>query len=187
MMGDHFMLGKGGYFEQSYHVPLIIRDPDAEAKSISVDRFTEAVDVAPTMIDLIGGEAPNWLDGRSLATFVTGVKAKDSRDAAHWEFDFRSIEKAAAETHFGLKPQQCNLAVIRSETHKYVHFGGGLPPLLFDLADDPGELVNRAGDPAYRGVRLEYAERLLAWRAAHLDQSLALTALTEEGAVSLAG
>ncbi|MIL09566.1 phosphonate monoester hydrolase, partial [Salmonella enterica subsp. enterica] len=27
MMGDHFMLGKGGFFEQSYHLPLVIRDP----------------------------------------------------------------------------------------------------------------------------------------------------------------
>jgi arylsulfatase A-like enzyme len=186
MMGDHFMLGKGGYFDQSYHVPLIIRDPDAETRGASVHRFTEAVDIAPTIIGLIGGEAPNWLDGRSLEPLVNNAEVKHWRHAAHWEFDFRSIEKAAAETHFGLSPQKCNLAVIRSETHKYVHFGG-LPPLLFDLADDPGELVNRADDRAYRGVRLEYAERLLAWRAAHLDQSLALTALTEEGAVSYAG
>src|SRR5262249_24614202 len=28
-MGDHWLLGKGGYFEQSYRVPLIVRDPRA--------------------------------------------------------------------------------------------------------------------------------------------------------------
>src|SRR3546814_12361771 len=27
MMGDHWTLGKFGYFDQAYHVPLILRDP----------------------------------------------------------------------------------------------------------------------------------------------------------------
>ena len=93
----------------------------------------------PTLLDLLGDTPPAHLDGRSLAPFLDGQDAGDWRDAAHWEFDFRSIAKGSAERHFGLKPQQCNLAVIRSEKVKYVHFGGGLPPLLFDLEDDPGE------------------------------------------------
>jgi hypothetical protein len=38
-----------------------------------------------------------------------------------------------------------------------------------------------ANDPAYLPVRLELAEKLLAWRAAHLDQSLALAELTDAG------
>jgi hypothetical protein len=69
------------------------------------------------------------------------------------------------------------------ERFKYVHFGGGLPPLLYDLEADPGELENLAGNLAFLPVRLELAERLLAWRAEHLDQSLALSALTEDGVV----
>ena len=35
--------------------------------------------------------------------------------------------------------------------------------------------------PAYRLARLDMAERLLAWRAEHLDQSLALSELTDDG------
>ncbi|TIW96649.1 MAG: phosphonate monoester hydrolase, partial [Mesorhizobium sp.] len=57
------------------------------------------------------------------------------------------------------------------------------PPLLFDLESDPGELDNLAADPKHLAVRLEFAERLLAWRAEHLDQSLALAELTEHGVV----
>ncbi len=37
---------------------------------------------------------------------------------------------------------QCNLAVIRDASFKYVHFAG-LPPLLFDLTKHPGELRER--------------------------------------------
>ncbi|MBX3597477.1 MAG: alkaline phosphatase family protein [Rhizobiaceae bacterium] len=180
MMGDHFMLGKGGYFDQSYHLPLIIRAP-GHVHDAQVEHFTEAVDLMPTVIELLGGQAPDHLDGCSLAPFLYGAEPAVWRDAAHWEFDFRSISDGPENQPFGLKPQQCNLAVVRTATHKYVHFNGGLPPLLFDLVNDPGELENRAHDPAYAGVRIEMAERLLAWRAEHLDQTLALSELTANG------
>ncbi|HEY6632541.1 MAG TPA: alkaline phosphatase family protein [Rhizobiaceae bacterium] len=184
MMGDHFLLGKGGFFDQSYHIPLIVRDPGRKkAAGTQVRHFTEAVDIMPTLLELLGAAPPAHLDGRSLTPFLDGKAPRGWRDGAHWEFDFRSVESAAAEKHFGLKPQQCNLAVLRMERFKYVHFGGGLPPLLYDLETDPGELDNLAGDPAFLPVRLELAERLLAWRAEHLDQSLALSALTDSGVV----
>jgi arylsulfatase A-like enzyme len=77
------------------------------------------------------------------------------------------------------------MAALRTQKHKYVHFSA-LPPLLFDLEADPDCLVNRAGDPACLSVRLELAERLLAWRAEHLDQTLALTELTPRGVVTSA-
>ncbi|MES0024426.1 MULTISPECIES: alkaline phosphatase family protein [unclassified Mesorhizobium] len=187
MMGDHFMLGKGGFFDGSYHIPLIVRDPRrGNAAGSIVNHFTEAVDIFPTLLDLLDADAQLHLDGRSLKPFLQDEPPKDWRDAAHWEFDFRSIASGEAERHFGIGSRQCNLAVIRTEKFKYVHFGGGLPPLLFDMEKDPGELANVAADPAYLSVRLEFAKRLLAWRAEHLDQSLALAELTDEGVVGRA-
>ncbi len=182
MMGDHFMLGKGGFFDGSYHIPLIVRDPrHGKTGGTCVDHFTEAVDILPTLLDLLGEAPPPHLDGASLKPFMEAKQPRGWRDAAHWEFDFRSIGDGRAERHFGITSRQCNLAVIRTEKFKYVHFGGGLPPLLYDLEKDPCELNDVAGDPAYLSVRLEFAERLLAWRAEHLDQSLALAELTDDG------
>ena len=182
VLGDHYLLGKGGYFDGSYHIPLILRDPRHAASAGSrIDRFTEAVDIMPTLIDLLGDVPPAHLDGRSLKPFLQGRSPADWRDAVHWEFDFRSVDSGDAEAHFGLEARQCNLSVVRTERHKYVHFGGGLPPLLFDLAEDPAELHDLAGDPACLSLRLAMAERLLDWRARHLDQSLALSQLTERG------
>ena len=184
LTGDHLMLGKGGFFDGSYHIPLVIRDPRRRAAAgRTVEAFTEAVDIVPTAIDLLGGNIPAHLDGRSLRPFLDGTTPGKWRDAAHWEFDFRSVGGRRIENQYGLESRQCNLAVIRSERLKYVHFGGGLPPVLFDLANDPDETLNVAEDPAYRGDRIVMAERLLAWRAEHLDQSLALSELTEAGVV----
>jgi arylsulfatase A-like enzyme len=182
MMGDHWSLGKGGFFDQSYHVPLVIRDPRRiRARGKKTTAFTEAVDIIPTVLDLIGVAPAQPVDGRSLAPFLDGRKPDGWRTEAHWEFDFRSVSDGEAEAKFGIRSAQCNLSVLRGERFKYVHFNGGLPPLLFDLASDPDETRNLADDPAFTRVRLDCAEKLLAWRAEHLDQTLALVELTEDG------
>jgi arylsulfatase A-like enzyme len=183
MAGDHWLLGKGGFFEASYHIPLVIRDPaHAKGAGRQVTHFTAAADIMPTLAERLGQVPANHQDGRSLEAFLSGGEPSGWRDAAFWEFDFRDIATGVAEAHFGLPPQACNLAVLRDEAFKYVHFPG-LPPLLFDMAADPGELRNLAGDPIHLPTRLAYAERLLSLRARHLDQTLAFTQLSESGPI----
>jgi len=182
LMGDHHLFGKGGFFDGGYHVPLVVRLPGG-ADGAVVEAFTEAADIFPTIADLIGAVPANAPDGRSLRPFLEGRRPIAWRDHVFWEFDFRDVAGRAAEIRFGLPSRSCNLAVIRDAATKYVHFAG-LPPLLFDLEADPGETRNLAQEPAWRERRLELAEFLLAHRAAHLDQTLALTALTERGPVS---
>ncbi|MET0748925.1 MAG: alkaline phosphatase family protein [Rhizobium sp.] len=182
MAGDHWTLGKGGFFDGSYHIPLVIRDPMGASGAV-IEQFTSSVDIFPTLCDRLGVHPGNHVDGETLLPFVNGRKPPAWRDAAFWEYDFRDIAAGQAEVHFGLRPNSCNLSVIRDAAFKYVHFAG-LPPLLFDLAADPSELDNLAGDPAYLAVRLAYAERLLSLRARHLDQTLAYTELTDSGPVT---
>lgn len=184
MMGDHWMFGKGGVYDGSYHIPLVIRDPAfADKAGRVVDNFTSAADLMPTLLQRIGVAPANHQDGASLQPFLQGEPPQNWRDHAFWEFDFRDVVTNAQEQALGLKSNQCNMAVLRDHQFKYVHFAG-LPPLLFDLAADPDEMNNLADDPAYLAVRLRYAEKLLALRAEHLDQTLAYTELSDKGAVS---
>lgn len=184
MLGDHWLLGKGGFHDGSQHIPLVIRDPRRTGgRGKRISSFTESIDIFPTLLDTLGVEPNHHPDGASLAPFLDGAEPQDWRDATHWEFDFREVASQAAEKHFGLRSTQLNLAVVRTNKWKYVHFAA-LPPLLFDLEADPANLMNLAEDPAYAPIRIEMAERLLSWRAEHLDQTLALQQLTSEGVVS---
>ncbi len=184
MMGDHWMLGKGGFFDGSYHVPLVIRDPGQPAThGRQVEHFTSAADIFPSLCDRLGIAPANHVDGDSLLPFLAGTEPENWRDAAFWEFDFRDIAEGIPERHFGLRSNACSLAVMRDERFKYVHCAG-LPPVLFDLKKDPAELSNVANDSAYVAIRLAYAEKLLSLRAEHLDQTLSYTELTEKGPVS---
>lgn len=185
-IGDHWLIGKLGYFDASYHIPLIIRDPAAnDTRGNFVDAFTENVDLMPTMLNWLDAELPVQCDGKSLLPFIhTGTTPGNWRDAAHWEFDFRDVVQGETmENALGLTQHQCTLNVIRDEKYKYVHFTN-LPPIFFDLEKDPGEFVNEANNPAYTSLVLEYAQKMLSWRMNHDEQTLTHMALTDQGVVS---
>jgi arylsulfatase A-like enzyme len=185
-LGDHWMLGKAGYFDQSFHVPLIIRDPSAEAdaqRGRVVNAFSEHVDIMPTLLTHLDLAVPPQCDGAALQPFLRSAGPPRWRTHAHWTFDFRDPSFDGPEQALGLTLHQCNLAVIRGERFKYVHFAG-LAPLLFDLIADPGEFMNLASHPDYRQVLLEHAQALISWRLRHEDQTLTHMMASPKGILS---
>jgi arylsulfatase A-like enzyme len=189
MLGDHYMWGKEGYFDQAYHIPLIVRDPrnaaDA-ARGTTIDASTEAVDIMPTILEWLDLEVPAQCDGRSLLPFLNGERPEDWRQAAHWEYDFRDPLQDRVEKALGLADEQCGIAVLRGGRYKYVHFTA-LEPLLFDLATDPGELTNKAEDPAYREICMQCASEMLSWRMNQADRILSSRFITDKGVIDRAG
>tara|TARA_R110000824_G_scaffold390760_18_gene588021 strand:- start:4954 stop:6480 length:1527 start_codon:yes stop_codon:yes gene_type:complete len=186
-MGDHWLLGKGGYFDGSYHIPLIIRDPRKEgdaARGRIVENFSENIDIMPTMLDYLGLDVPVQCDGASLRPFLEGRDApKNWRQEAHWEFDFRDPTDDTGERTLDLTLHQCTMNIIRDRRWKYVHFTK-LPPLLFDLEADPQEFNNLANDPAHMPKLLEMTQKMLSWRMNHDEQTLTHIALTDDGPVA---
>lgn len=173
-LGDHYMLGKVGYFDESFHIPLIIRDPRPEAdagRGRLVDAFTEQVDVMPTILEWAGRAPPRQCDGRSLLPFCRGETPTDWRAHVRYEYDFRDCITEAPQKALGLHMDDCGLAVIQDERFKYVHFTA-LPPLLFDLEKDPNQFRNVVDDPAYAQTALEYAQAMLSWRLSSADKRL---------------
>ncbi len=185
-LGDHWLLQKLGFFEASYHVPLIVAGPgvaDAAVGRVVDEHFTESVDVMPTILERCGVPVPSQCAGESLQPFLDGGVPERWREAAHWEWDFRDAA-VHAPPDAGLTLENCVLAVHRERGRKYVHFAG-LPPAFYDLDADPGELHNLAGNPARQAEVLECAQRLLSWRLSSDDQTLANLTATPEGMADL--
>jgi arylsulfatase A-like enzyme len=167
--GDNWLYGRRGYFDGHFHVPCIIRDPRPEARAARgriVEQFTESVDLLPTILDVLGVEAADSFDGRSLTPFLGAATPEDWRRETFFELDFRDPERGRAEAALGLESDQCALAVIRGRRWKYVHFAA-LPPVLFDLAEDPGETRNLAADSGHDHIVQDCARRMLSWRMGH--------------------
>lgn len=182
-LGDHHLLGKIGYFDESYRIPMVIRDPRAEANQARgsiVECFTETVDTMPTILDWLGLPVPRQCDGHSLLPFCQGHTPADWRTEVHYEFDFRDLHYSKPETALGVPMDKCALAVVQDDAFKYVHFAA-LPPLLFDLKKDPGQFVNCATDPAYAAIVAEYARKMLDWRLGYAERTLTGYRATPKG------
>jgi arylsulfatase A-like enzyme len=212
MGGDHWLFEKLGYWDESFHVPLIVRDPDpasSPGRGRVVHAFTESVDVLPTLCRWLGIDVPVQADGFALQPFIrgdgsggvgdsAGDGAGDSagrwtpqhwRTEAHWSWNFSNPATRAAERFFALPMAHCALDVVRSSDVKYVQFAADaavLPPLLFDLTADPGQLHDLASaeGAAERGWRA--AQHLIQWRMRHDDRALTGTLLTPTDGVVVA-
>jgi arylsulfatase A-like enzyme len=171
-LGDHYLLGKLAWHDESFRIPLVVRDPDAAAtRGRIVDAPTESIDIMPMLLDWLGGEVPRACDGSSLLPLVHGTRPASWRDALHYEFDFRDVGSGCAEADLGLGMDECSLAVLHEANYKYVHFAK-LPPLLFDLQADPGQFVDLADRPEHAPLVRDLAQRMLSWRMLHADRTL---------------
>ena len=181
-LGDHYLLGKVGYHDESFRIPLVIKDPEAPAGTAGriEDAWTESVDVMPTILEWLGGETPRNADGRSLLPLVEGRKPADWRQHLFYEYDFRDVFYSRPEGDLGLHMDDCSLCVVQDETWKYVHFAA-LPPLLFNLQQDPHGFRNLADDPAHAEIVRDYAQRALSHRMRHAERTLTHFRATPHG------
>ncbi|MEM7207417.1 MAG: alkaline phosphatase family protein [Pseudomonadota bacterium] len=170
LLGDHWLFGKRGYFDSAYHIPLIIRTPDQENRGAIESRFTESVDVMPTILDALNAPIPRQCDGASLLPFLRNEAIHRVRDELHWEFDFRDLQNDS-NINRKLSREDCRLCVIRNENFKYVHFPAQ-SSLLFDLQNDPTEQRNLIDSPAYASVGMELQQRMLSWRMRSDEKTL---------------
>lgn len=180
MLGDHGLVQKLGYWEASYHIPCIVRDPRHPATAGTVvDRFTENVDVMPTICSALGVPVPVQCDGRPLTPFLDGESPRGWRGAAHWEFDWRDvlIRGGLGAWPDDRRATRLHLATLRTESHGYVQFGDG-SWRCFDLAVDPTWRTEDR-DPA---LVLPLAQEMLVWRSTHAERTLT-DMLTEDGGI----
>ena len=187
-LGDHGLIGKGGFFEESYRIAGVVRDPRPNARrGLVVERFTENIDLIPTLCEAMGLPVPVQLDGLPLTPLlagedlavVAGGGALGVRRSAR-----RYIGRAPHEWPWGPAASKrrgsCGSAQSR-ETAAYAHFGDG-SWLGFDLAADPTWRTPLANPQAI----LSEAQAMLTWRAEHADRTLSRNALIDHGVLGRA-
>jgi arylsulfatase A-like enzyme len=180
-LGDHWLLGKVGYFDESFRIPLVVKDAGRSPRAGAIEHaFTESVDVLPTILDALGGTAPRNCDGHSLLPLMAHGTPEDWRDVLFYEYDFRDVHYSKPETALGLGMDDSALCVVQDASWKYVHFAS-LPPLLFDLERDPHQFTNLAQEPAYAGVVKDYAQKALSKRMRHAERTLTHFRATPHG------
>ncbi len=151
--GDHFgehrlFLRKATLFEESVHVPFIVRGPGLQPR-VDAMHFVQIADVAPTLLQIAG--IPNTLpvDGSSLFDVFSNPMAP-GRDDVLLEMLDVSVPN---ETAVG----------IRTAQWAYHEYANG-DRALYDMVNAPPQATNRAGQTAYAAIQAQLASRLAVLR-----------------------
>jgi choline-sulfatase len=156
MLGERGLWFKMAFFEDSVRVPLVVRGPPELVRAgARVAAPVSQLDLVPTLLELCGvasGEAPADVDGASLSGLLRG----DGERAAPVLAEYLGEGVAAPAV------------MVRSGALKYIRCPGD-PDQLYDLAADPRELRNIAGDE--RGAAL-VAEADRRWDLAKLERDV---------------
>ena len=185
-LGDHWMGEKDLFYECSVRVPLIIFDPRQEAEKSRgsvCNAMVEAIDLLPTFIEATGAPGVDHrLEGKSLQPFLCGDRPSNWREAVFSETDYAYYP---ARLELGDAIEDARGYMIRTERWKYIYFKAH-PPQLFDLKNDPNELVDCGQDAAFETVRQDLKnllfKRLLGRknRVAETDERVQLRTAKEE-------
>jgi len=116
-------------YDSTVRVPLVLWGADVVPRGARADTVVRLVDVAPTVLDLVGAPTPPGIQGVSLRPLL-GEPERDLSLLGYGE----SIEPA---TTFGASP----LRFVRYGRWKYIH---KLIPELYDVETDPSELNDLA-------------------------------------------
>ncbi|WP_371229813.1 sulfatase-like hydrolase/transferase [Roseovarius sp. 2305UL8-3] len=184
MLGDRYAWGKMSIYDAAYRTPLIIRLPQlaGDAAGTSVDHPTESIDLTPTILDWVGQEIPNSMDGRSLMPFLLGKAPDDWRTYSFSELDFGNPEAPSIwQTTLGTSTSNSCLGILREDRFTLVEFASDLPPVLFDAHGD-GEMKNVAADPNFAADLYRLTRQMLQHRMQYMDHTLSLDFITPEGA-----
>jgi arylsulfatase len=153
MLGDHGLLFKGSYmYDGVVRVPLIIRAPGKVPAGVSIDSLVEEVDLMPTLLELLGVEAPVGVQGKSLVPLSRNPRARH-KDAVFAEFP--------------------TIRMARTREWKLVHYNKAKYGELYHLTEDPYELTNLYDDPKYASSRADMQGLLFDWYAGSQDPKLA--------------
>lgn len=144
-LGEWRMYDKRFMYEPSIRVPLMVRYPRLVKPGSVCEQTALNVDIVPTMLELAGVDLPATMQGRSLVPLLKGEPPADWRtDWLYEYFEFPGAEHV--RPHRG----------VRNERYKLIHFHKvpKFPGLadefeLYDLQQDPGELINLYGRPEY--------------------------------------
>ena len=164
-LGDHWLGEKDLFHEASARIPLIIVNPNPtadETRGSVCSEPVESIDLLPTFVEFAGAAiCHERVEGHSLMPLLRSARAPaDWRRYAVSEIDYAGRSVRAA---LGLAPYDCRAVMIRDQRWKYIHHNR-FRPQLFDLHNDPQELVDLGADPAQAARCGEMQQRLIDWR-----------------------
>jgi arylsulfatase A-like enzyme len=186
-MGDHHMFTKSpAMYDCLVRVPLIFSWTGKIPSNIVTEELISNVDIMPTILTMLESDIPDQVQGISYAEFLTGDNfSKQLRSYVFSEYgipgkpidrivlkkfipDYKKNPVSFSDPRI---PWEANPVVlsgrfrmIRSKEWKFIEEENGISE-LYDLKNDPGELVNLWNNPDYTLIQDKLYSALKEWKS----------------------
>jgi arylsulfatase A-like enzyme len=159
-----FYLGENGWFDKrfmydvSMQTPLLVKWP-GKIKAGSVNTsMVQNIDFAPTILDVAGVKTPDWMQGLSLKSILTGKETQLPRKELYYRYYEYPIDHYVIP-HLG----------IREKQYKLIYFYTANEWEFYDLKVDPTERKNLVRIPKYQAEIERMKKRLIEIKAQYKD------------------
>ena len=201
-LSDHGMplpFAKTALWHHSTHTPWIMRWPGVtEAGSVDRTHMISAVDLMPTLLDIIGADHPQGFDGRSFEPLLRG-ESQAGRDSVYKVYNEnsggnRSPMRSVESRKFGylFNPWADGTRVFKTATTgtvtyrtmktlaesdaqlaaRLTFFNHGVPEEFYDYENDPDALHNLIDDPRYATQLAAHRDMMLQYMTDSGDHML---------------
>lgn len=150
--GEHGLIDKRHFYEESAKVPFLIRCQEIFAGSKIMEPMIQNIDVAPTILAAAGIERPAHFQGQSILPLLQGKEVK-WRDKIfyeyYWEHDY---------------PQTPTMHGVRTDRYKLIRYHGIWDTNeLYDLQEDPDEMNNLIASPEHQALVEKLTNDIYDW------------------------
>jgi arylsulfatase A-like enzyme len=157
MLGSHGLSHKKLPYEESIHIPFIIRYPNKLPCSVENPVMFSIVDFMPSLLSLSGLAVPDGVQGKDLSQAMLNRDLEAGPDSVY-------IEGRLEEDPFRLVRTLEYMLTIDAITLQTTH--------LYHMAEDPYQMRNLAGDGSHAEVELKLRNRLMEWAKQTADESI---------------
>ena len=149
-LGEHGWYDKRFMYEQSLRTPLVMRYPKEIKAGQRVKDLVLNLDLAPTFLDFAGVDIPDEMQGASMKPLVDGSENVDWRESIYYHY-YQATAWHNVPRHYG----------VRTDRYKLINFYELEDAWeMYDLQEDPHEVNNIYGQPAFAKLEEELKTEL---------------------------
>lgn len=176
MLGEHDYIDKRWMYDETIRMPLLIRYPPMIKAGSRSGAIVNNVDFPATIIDMAGGKTPDYMQGDSFKEILynDGKEPEGWKQATYYRYWMHMAHMHNNPAHFGIRTKDYKLIFFygvdykereaskksttkeRSQQDSSTWEASSYPEMqtpvgweFYDLKNDPNELNNLYGDPAY--------------------------------------
>ena len=172
-LGDHGWFDKRLMYEESLNMPFLVRYPRAIEPGSTNDDIIVNVDIAPMLLEFAGIDPPDHVQGRSFVAAATGNTPDDWPDSMYYRYWMHRDGAHLCPAHYGVRTRTHKLICYYNDPLGQLGAHGPVDPIeweLFDLVNDPLEVLNVVDDPDYAEVLGDLRSELARLQAELGDQ-----------------